>query len=1081
MRNVTGLVLAITLGICTSIQADQVSDKAAKIIKTTGVDGGLVLHVGSGDGTLTSALRAGDSYLVHGLDTDGANVAKARSYINSKGLGAAVSISQFDGKKLPCVDNTVRLLVAEKTDVPAAEITRVLAPGGTAWVAGKVQVKPRPEDIDEWTHYLHSPGNNAVADDKQIGPPRYTQWDSGPYWTRNHHKLNSISSVVTSGNRIFFIIDEATPANMSIPGKWKLVARDAFSGVLLWKMSLKNWAPSNRIGFRSGPANLTRLLIATGNTVYAPLGLGLAVTKVDAKSGKIIATLDETKDAEEMILTGETLLVVTKADGDGIRAVDVKSGKLLWEWKKPKDTEPDKTEVTDKNKNKNKNRNKKKGKAPSKSRIQPVTLASDGKQAYVQVGEGVIAIKMSDGSEAWTYGDTKKKTNRITFARHTLVVVDGVVLCNINGNVHAMSADKGEKMWQQRAAIHGFHDPLDIFVIKGKVWLGAHRKDSIAPPAVRDFSQGIDLKTGEAGKKNQVIAQLQSAGHHHRCYREKATTRYIIAGKRGLEFMDLEGDNHSRNNWVRGTCQYGVMPANGMVYTPPTSCGCYMESLLHSFYALSNKQAAFEDESRVIADKDRLTKGPAYGKVTAADPSKEDWPTYRQNGLRSATTPSKAPESLKSSWSTELGGRLTQPVVAAGKVFVASTDTGTLYAIDAAKGGEPVWEYIAGGRIDSPPTYHKGMVLFGSGDGNLYALQATDGKLVWRFACAPMDLRTVSHDRVESLWPVHGSVLVDKGVVYCSAGKSTWIDKGIFMYGLDPASGKILHKRQIESEHPKFEANKDKAEKKHNRRWSQNSSDYKTFLHPDKSNAFSMAGGTKTDILVSNGNNIFMHQMMLDSELKPSEQMGAHLFSTSHLLDDDENHRSHWMLGTADFSEVNVAYSWIVNRGGGFGQKVNPYGVILAYNDDAIYGLKRNRSGYQVFSRKNTPFSEYKIRADIRTEKTKKEKGKGKNVKPKEDFPYQWQVNFTMRPRAVVKAANLLIAAGHPKKGPNGDENAPYEGRSKGTIHIINPANGKEISNLELPGSPVWDGVAVAGGKIYVSTSDGKLTCIGGK
>ena len=41
---------------------------AQKILESTGVRGGLVVHLGCGDGKLTAALRANDSYLVQGLD-----------------------------------------------------------------------------------------------------------------------------------------------------------------------------------------------------------------------------------------------------------------------------------------------------------------------------------------------------------------------------------------------------------------------------------------------------------------------------------------------------------------------------------------------------------------------------------------------------------------------------------------------------------------------------------------------------------------------------------------------------------------------------------------------------------------------------------------------------------------------------------------------------------------------------------------------------------------------------------------------------------------------------------------------------
>ena len=55
--------------------------KAKQILEATGVKGGLVVHIGCGNGRLTAALRANDSYLVHGLDADMANVEKAREYM----------------------------------------------------------------------------------------------------------------------------------------------------------------------------------------------------------------------------------------------------------------------------------------------------------------------------------------------------------------------------------------------------------------------------------------------------------------------------------------------------------------------------------------------------------------------------------------------------------------------------------------------------------------------------------------------------------------------------------------------------------------------------------------------------------------------------------------------------------------------------------------------------------------------------------------------------------------------------------------------------------------------------------------
>ena len=60
--------------------------------------------------------------------------------------------------------------------------------------------------------------------------------------------------------------------------------------------------------------------------------------------------------------------------------------------------------------------------------------------------------------------------------------------------------------------------------------------------------------------------------HHHRCYRNKATCRYLVLGRSGVEFVDLKTGEGEPHHWVRGTCQYGVMPCNGLLYVPPDSC-----------------------------------------------------------------------------------------------------------------------------------------------------------------------------------------------------------------------------------------------------------------------------------------------------------------------------------------------------------------------------------------------------------------------------------------------------------------------------------------------------------------------------
>ncbi|KPL21211.1 MAG: hypothetical protein AMJ75_10485 [Phycisphaerae bacterium SM1_79] len=169
--------------------------QAKRILDATGVKGGLIVHVGCGDGKLTAALCAGESYLVHGLDAEANAVRRAREHIRGLGLYGPVSVEQFDGKQLPYVENTANLVVAEDLgDVRPAEAMRVLAPGGLLYVKQDGRwsktSKPQPGNTDEWTHFLHDASGNAVAHDAVVGPPRYVRWIAEPrHLLRSSDKL----------------------------------------------------------------------------------------------------------------------------------------------------------------------------------------------------------------------------------------------------------------------------------------------------------------------------------------------------------------------------------------------------------------------------------------------------------------------------------------------------------------------------------------------------------------------------------------------------------------------------------------------------------------------------------------------------------------------------------------------------------------------------------------------------------------------------------------------------------------------------------------------------------------------------
>ena len=314
-------------------------------IERSGVQGGLVVCLD--DAERLADLRLNDRYLVQGLSTDTAFVATTRSTLLEEGLHGPVSMRSFDGRQLPYVDNLVNLFVADELGaVPMSEVKRVLAPGGVALIGKKKWVQPVPDDIDEWTHFLHDSTNNAVADDHRIHSPKTLRWTAGPRWCRSHEIPSSVQGVVTSGGRLFTIFDEGpTGVVEHVPWQCRLIARDAFNGKLLWKVPLEKWdgkfgaGKGNRLNIH---LTLPRRLVAKDDRVYMTLRfMNSPVSVLDAATGKILTrALPGTMHADELVLFGDTLVEITDETGspvmnrpfvssavdNNIAAVDVRSG-----------------------------------------------------------------------------------------------------------------------------------------------------------------------------------------------------------------------------------------------------------------------------------------------------------------------------------------------------------------------------------------------------------------------------------------------------------------------------------------------------------------------------------------------------------------------------------------------------------------------------------------------------------------------------------------------------------------------------------------------------------------------------------
>ena len=1073
IQKLSQIGVAIALLVAARTNADQAQD----ILQTSGIKGGFVAQLGCGDGKLTAALRVNDGFLVQGLDRDASNVAAARQYIQSRGCYGPVTAIQWDGKRLPYIENFVNLLVvSDGYDVAEDEILRVLAPNGVALVGGKKIVKPRPKEIDEWTHFLHDPSGNAVAHDTVIDFLARMQWITGPRYSRHHDHMSDASAMVSANGRNFYIFEEAPRASILIPPEWYLYARDSFNGTLLWKRPISHWH-EHMYPLKSGPAMLPRRLVAIGDKLYATLNIDAPLTELDAATGKTLRTYDGTAVTEEILFSdGKLYLVVTdgkplrsdpkkvfmtladiKADATGglwgeaprtVMAIEAATGKILW--KKP-------------------------------TNIMPVTLCLDKQSVYFHDGGNIVCLNRENGQQRWASATPNQRTLKSS-ASPTMVVYDDVVLFSGYSNdagkkakgdsttMYALSARDGKRLWEAEHPAAGHSgSPKDILVLNGVVWCG-----ETALTTSSGISIGRDLHTGKTLK--EFPPDVETHWFHQRCYRQKATDKYLLYSRTGIEFVDVANAHWTCHHWVRGACLYGIMPANGMIYNPPHPCACYLDAKLYGFNALAPLSSLWHP-LRDVPDEGRLDQtGIADFQAESSD---SDWPTYRGNAARGGYAKTTVPATdLKHTWQADLGGKLSAPVIAGGKVFIAAVDRQEIVALDEHT-GKQLWSFTAGGRVDSAPTIWQGRVLFGCNDGYVYCLRATDGALAWRFRAAPEDRRHFAFEQIESVWPVSGSVLVQNDTLYCVAGRSMFLDGGLRMLRLDPKTGRKLAEVVMDQNDPYTKTNLQS---------------HVTGLNMPEA---------LTDVLSSDGQHVYMRTLAFDMEGKRKEigyndvkeQQGddRHLFSPTGLLDDTMWHRTYWEYGRA-----------FASGAGGYYQagRLTPAGRILVFDDQNVYGYGRlwqyyrwtTPIGFHLFATAKNPEL---VKMGVEQKKVKKAgKAKGNmGQTPLTRFGYSWSDALALQATAMALADKTLFVVGPPDtldeeeaaktigdpetKKKLAEKEAALEGKRGALLAAVSVADGQKLAAYRLDSAPIFDGLAAANGRLFVSTMDGKVICLG--
>ncbi len=507
-------------------------------------------------------------------------------------------------------------------------------------------------------------------------------------------------------------------------------------------------------------------LAAHDGVAYAWLKGDGELSAIDLASGKILRTFPGTV-APEAIKDGESLYV--RVDGGvllvGLRekllCFELKSGEPAWEFVREGlhllapvlDLE--------------------KGRVFSILARPSDRFAFRGRWPVSKNVEGIIALDLKNGQPVWTCEELKSvKTAENTKRGGEKIRGVGQLIPTAG---HLVFGSK---------AISGGSSPYlgSIDLATGKL---VHSNDTPFETSYNSYGYNAILRDGSiyfAGAFTRVWKYDPASGEveavvndswNQRCTRFAATPRFLLFGQAAYYGEGYAGVQVSVG---RSGCALPNTPANGMTYFTPTMCGC--TTLVRGFQAMTGEALAAltEDSLRL------LTGGSVFQpeKTTAdlpAGPVTDDW--------------------LKASRS----GKAELEAVPFGDLEIRTFPQ--QHRLEATRNGQPAWSFLAGARISSPPVVHGDVLVFGSHDGWVYAVEKT-GTLRWRYLLAPTERLVGINSQHENTWPVYG-VAVQDGKIIASAGTHVELDGGVTVAALDPATGKpawIRHLKKAPSQVP---------------------------------------------------------------------------------------------------------------------------------------------------------------------------------------------------------------------------------------------------------------------------------------
>jgi len=1054
------------------------------------VDAGVVLHVASDPSVDTWTLGGDGRCLFYAITQREEYAAQLRQAAGEDGrLGLLTVEHRNDISTLPLATHLANLVViddwssAKQRGLRLDEVLRVTSPFGSVFIAWAEEAQIRreieaceprsrvasvsrqglwlclspalPEGMGEWSHPAGGPGNRRVADDRlnckvfnpllagmlgNLYQPGIEQSDRSrsslwPRWIAGEHRSgpgNRYDSLLVAGGHVFGVSNiealawhpdrEATEFSR---GQKVLVVRDAFNGLVHWydRSPRRVFAANRHVVVCSAPLGFAALDAATGEDLWFQKVYG-----VDLK----------------LLLLGDVVVWSTRAQ---VQANATDSGAQRWT-----------LDVG----------------APVQA------LMADGDLVLAEVGEAtnprrrdsaggatsqrsLLALKPADGTEIWKlHGEAFRADGQ---ELHLVCTALGRGLLASNDRLRVIELSTGKTVL----------DHERIPVKRAKSAGGANRRTIhlAGDYLMMDVPGGFRFVNLMTRREHTVPETTLGGMGAWPCNGGGTFTMGTILSSLSQE-DPAEASEHELIGHVpvKNTCGEVPPVAYHTAYQAPHKCCC--EALfgrLRGFVAASPvdpvpPRSAFEKPGPLV-------KGPRFG-VDVDTGDRPEWPCFRADNARSCAVAGAISSSPAVQWRQRLttdwpetriaraewrarhlySGRISAPVADGSTVFVALPDDHQLVALDASTGKER-WRLTAGGAIDSPPTLYKGRCLFGCRDGRFYCVDAHAGELIWQRRISPVDERVQVYGQLENRFPVRGSVTVRDGRVYATSGLHGFM--GVMLCVADPLSGDVFEYRQL----PRGAYHNDVLVE---------DPEEDLFLGPLPLDPKAAAAA-----LTPSPRDKFPRFHRVDSRTLGTRDTVEHLLSLdSEILNVAKTVSPIAEPQVAHIPQRRVTFLWYLHGQRALSWTWNDR-LQIGVRSRTLLGWKRveeaREQGQTLVDDLTGPvvaLSRQGVTAHLT--KVLGMKHSNSTPLPKIDPLWQRQLGTVW---VVAMADDQLIAGGPVLKTANEDPLA-----AEGRVRVLDAATGNPLMEIDLPRAPIQDGVAVAGGRVFLSLCDGSLVCL---